>query len=59
MTFVNLNRFFVPFGKTEEPNLDLGREWGRKIGGWLDWSDLGERRRVVLLAEACSGKSEG
>ena len=31
--------------------------WGRKIGGWLDWPSLRQHRRVVLLAEASSGKS--
>lgn len=58
MQFVELNRCFVPLGKDEEPNLDIGRVWGRKIGGWLEWSELREHRRVVLLAEALSGKSE-
>jgi hypothetical protein len=58
MNFVELNRSFVPLRKDQEPSLDLGRIWGRKIGGWLDWSDLLKLRRVVLLAEALSGKSE-
>jgi hypothetical protein len=58
MNFVELNRSFVPLGKNQEPGLDVGRVWGRKIGGWLEWSDLRKRRRVVLLAEASSGKSE-
>ena len=57
MTFVELDRSFVPIGKDAEPSLDLGRPWGRKVGGWLDWADLAEQRRVVLLAEASSGKS--
>src|SRR5713101_5528803 len=58
MAFVELNRSFVPLLKDHEPSLDFGRAWGRKLGGWLEWSDLWERRRVVLLAEASSGKSE-
>jgi len=57
MSFVELNRGFVPIGKDQEPSLVLGRDWGRKLGGWLGWSDLREYRRGVLLAEASSGKS--
>ncbi len=56
--FVELNRWFVPIEKDREPNLDIGRAWGRKVAGWLDWADLRNCRRVVLLAEAHSGKSE-
>jgi hypothetical protein len=59
MAFVEeLNRSFVPLSKNQEPTLDFGRIWGRKLGGWLEWSNLLERQRVVLLAEASSGKSE-
>jgi hypothetical protein len=58
MAFVELNRSFIPLCKDSEPSLDVGRSWGRKIGGWLEWTDLRERWRVVLLAEASSGKSE-
>ncbi|WP_316229826.1 hypothetical protein [Bradyrhizobium sp. SZCCHNR1051] len=58
MAFVELNRSFVPLSKDSEPSLDIGPVWGRKVGGWLDWKDLREHRRVVLLAEASSGKSE-
>ncbi|MEH2550761.1 hypothetical protein V1283_007406 [Bradyrhizobium sp. AZCC 2262] len=58
MAFVELNRCFLPLSKDQEPSLDFVRVWGRKLGGWLDWSDLRERRRIVLLAEASSGKSE-
>jgi hypothetical protein len=58
MQFIELNRCFVPLGKEEEPNLDIGLVWGLKIGSWLEWSKLREHRRVVVLAEALSGKSE-
>jgi hypothetical protein len=58
MNFVELNRSFVPLRKDQEPILDVDRIWGRKVGGWLEWRDLRQRRRVVLLAEASSGKSE-
>jgi hypothetical protein len=57
MTFVELNRCFVPLRKDQEPILDVGI-WGRKYGGWIDWPQLLEYRRVVLLAEASSGKTE-
>ena len=56
--FVELNRWFVPVGMDQEPNIDIGRAWGRRIGGWLNWQELRKRHRVVLLAEAASGKSE-
>jgi hypothetical protein len=57
MSFVELHRSFVRIEKEQEPNLDIGRGWGRKFGGWLGWPDLREHRRIVLLAEASSGKS--
>lgn len=57
MKFVDLDRSFVPVAKDKEPILNAGI-WGRKYGGWNSWADLLERRRVVLLAEASSGKSE-
>ena len=56
MPFVELQRSFVRIGKDDEASLDIGRVWGRKLGGWLGWNDLREHRRVVLLAEASSGK---
>lgn len=57
LRFVELNRDFIPVRKDTESSVDLGRHWGRRFGGWLAWSDLQKRRRVVLLAEASSGKS--
>lgn len=57
MSFVDLHRNFVPIRKEQESTLEIGRIWGRKIGGWLGWPELREHRRVVLLAEASSGKS--
>src|SRR5262245_39142084 len=55
--FVELRRSFVRIGRDQEPNFEIGRVWGRKIGGWMEWPELHEHRRVVLLAEASSGKS--
>jgi hypothetical protein len=58
MQFVQLNRSFFPIAKDQQPRLEAVRLWGHKFGGWLDWADLRNRKRVVLLAEASSGKSE-
>lgn len=57
MTYIDLNRNFVPIKKDEEVNLDIGLYWGKHIGGWLDWKDLLDNPRVVILAEASSGKT--
>jgi hypothetical protein len=56
--YVDLKRNFIPVGKDSEPDLTMGRAWGHELGGWLEWSDLLDHQRVVLLAEASSGKSE-
>jgi hypothetical protein len=58
MNFINLDRYFVPLTKDQEPNLDIGRFWGHRVSGWLGWDELRRRRRVILLAEAASGKTE-
>jgi hypothetical protein len=42
----------------QEPNLDIGRFWGGRYSGWLNWEELLRRQRVILLAEAASGKTE-
>jgi len=57
VSFVDLSRCFVAIGKDQEPALDAG-VWGLRYLGWLDWARLLENRRVVLLAEASSGKTE-
>lgn len=56
--YVDLNRYFVPVAEDAEPDVAVGRVWGRKYGGWLDWPEVLDHARVVLLAEAQSGKSE-
>jgi hypothetical protein len=58
MEHIDLRRNFIAIGKDAEPDLSIGRNWGRKYGGWLAWPDLLNHPRVVLLAEAASGKSE-
>jgi hypothetical protein len=58
MDFIELERGFVPLRKDQKPSLDIGLLWGRKVGGWLGWTEMRDKRRVVLLAEASSGKSE-
>ncbi|TRX00764.1 NACHT domain-containing protein [Candidatus Methylobacter oryzae] len=57
MAYIDLNRNFVPIKKDEEIDLDVGRYWGKRIGGWLDWDALLNKQRVVILAEASSGKT--
>jgi hypothetical protein len=58
MPFVDLKRSFIPVDKDEEANLSIGHHLGQRYAGWLSWAGLLERKRVVLLAEALSGKSE-
>jgi len=58
MEYIELKRRFALIGKDDESNLEVGRFWGSEIAGWLDWPNLLERRRVALLAEATSGKTE-
>lgn len=58
MDYVELHRWFAPVRKDQEVNPDIGKLWGPKIHGWIDWEALRSYRRVVLLAEASSGKSE-
>lgn len=57
MPYVPLDRNFVPISKDAEPSLDIAPDIGRKYAGWLGWSQLLDRRRVVILAEASSGKT--
>ena len=57
MPYVPLDRNFVPMSKDAEPSLDITPDIGRKYAGWLGWSQLLDRRRVVVLAEASSGKT--
>ena len=56
--YIELRRYFVPVAEGAEPDLSIGALWGRKYGGWLDWPEVLDHARVVLLAEAQSGKTE-
>jgi hypothetical protein len=58
MKFIDLDRMFAPLSKDKEATLEWGAAAGRKYAGWLNWSDLLQRQRVVLLAEALSGKTQ-
>lgn len=58
MKFVDLNRLFVPLKPDTAAPLEWDPHWGRKYGGWLDWQGALAHRRVVLLAEALSGKTK-
>lgn len=57
MVYIDLNRCFIPIKKDEEVDLEVGRYWGKQIGGWFDWGELLNKYRVVILAEASSGKT--
>jgi hypothetical protein len=57
MTVIDLNRVFAPI-KSDAEQFDWGAELGRKYGEWLCWDELITHQRVVLLAEANSGKTE-
>jgi hypothetical protein len=56
--YIELRRNFVPVAEGAEPDLMIGALWGRRYGGWLEWRELLDHARVVLLAEAQSGKTE-
>lgn len=58
MDFVELDRLFVPLKRDTDAALEWGPNWGLKYGGWLDWPGILQRWRVVLLAEALSGKTK-
>ncbi|KAB0669030.1 hypothetical protein F6V30_14430 [Oryzomonas sagensis] len=58
MQFIELNRCFAVISKEQESNLEIGMAWGHKVAGWLRWEDSLKYDRVVLLAEASSGKTE-
>jgi hypothetical protein len=57
MTFVQLDREFVVWGDADPSEAETRFLMGRLNGG-LDWPGLLKRRRVVVLAEAGSGKSD-
>lgn len=56
-SFVDLNRTFFPIDGKTAVNADEIEAWGR-INGTLTWKELRNRQRVVVLAEASSGKTE-
>jgi hypothetical protein len=58
MAFVELQRCFARIEKDQEPTLEVSQIWGRRLWGSINWPELREYRRAVLLAEASSGKSE-
>jgi hypothetical protein len=58
MDFVDLDRLFVPLKRDADPTLEWGPYWGQKYGGGFNWDTLLGHWRVVLLAEALSGKTK-
>jgi hypothetical protein len=55
--YADLKRRFIPIGKGTEPDLTFARVMGGQFAGSLGWSALLDHHRVVLLAEAESGKT--
>ncbi|MBR1188509.1 hypothetical protein [Bradyrhizobium sp. AUGA SZCCT0160] len=53
---IELDRQFVELHENQESDLDTVADFGESVGA-LTWTDLLARRRVVLLAEAGSGKT--
>lgn len=58
MEFVPLNRTFVPINQVQEITADVIEAWGRHGFGAKTWPELWDAKRVVVLAEANSGKTE-
>jgi hypothetical protein len=58
MKFVELNRAFLPLRKGEAADPEVTRFWAHKYSGAVYWPELRQYHRVVLLAEASSGKTE-
>lgn len=56
MVTIDLNRRFHEWKAGERPDPEMLRTWGLDDGG-LGWPELLKKRRVVVLAEAGSGKS--
>lgn len=58
MKYVELHRTFLPVDDDQDLQASYRFQWDKEIGGWLDWNDIFDKHRVVLLAEAESGKTE-
>ncbi len=57
MNFVQLDRHFVPWDDKEPSQVETRLLLGR-LNGELDWPQLLQKSRVVILAEAGAGKSD-
>lgn len=57
LTFVRLNRRFIPWAD-EKATIEMASVWERSVRGHLEWTHLLEHQRIIVLAEAGSGKSE-
>lgn len=58
MDFVELNRAFFPIRKDQEISPEAVRFLGGRYSGAIRWPDLRQYSRVIVLAEASSGKTE-
>lgn len=57
MSYSDLNRKFDSLKSEQDINSDIYMYWGDDWGSWLEWKSLLEMKRVVVLAEAASGKT--
>jgi hypothetical protein len=57
LSAVELDRQFVEVAEDKETDPELAAQFGRLTGETLSWNELLAGRRVVLLAEAGSGKT--
>lgn len=58
MAFIPLNRTFLPITAQGAVTADELEIWGRRAYGAKTWPDLLSHKRVVILAEANSGKTQ-
>lgn len=56
--FVELNRTFYELSKSKCENDDIDIRRALSVGGSLNWSDLTQDFRVIVLSEAGAGKTE-
>ena len=57
MTFVQLDRSFVPIRSNQVVTAETLHGWGGRALGAMSWHQILERPRVIVLAEALSGKT--
>lgn len=58
MKFIDLDRHLIPVAKSEPSLGDDSSYWGKRYGGWEQWPQLANYKRIVILAGAGSGKTQ-